>query len=93
MGARVCGDEFVDEGVARHHRCLGEIGHAVHGVGMDGAVEMDRVREVVGVAQRHPHTVALLDADGRASVKMARVGAASEAIQPRRVAHITSACN
>ena len=65
-GAGILCDEFVDERLARLDGGLRDVGHAVHRVGMDGAVKMDGVREVMGVRQGNPHPVALFDPDRRA---------------------------
>ncbi len=59
----VLGDELVGEALARLDRRLGDVRHAVGRVGVNGAVQMDGVRKVVGVAQHDAHAIALLDAD------------------------------
>ncbi len=74
VGARRLRHEAVGELPPRRDRALGHVRHAVHGVVLRHPVEMDGVRQVMRVVQRHIDDVALLDPDGRAR-------------QPRRRAH------
>ena len=56
--------ELVGKGLTGLDRRLGDVGHPVHGIGVDGSVGVNGVRKVVRVEKDDAHPVALFDADG-----------------------------
>ncbi len=65
VGARLAGDEAVGEGFSRLHLVLRHVRHAVHVVRLAGTVQMDGVRQVVGVVERDGDVIALFDPQRR----------------------------
>ena len=64
VGARVLGDELVGELVPWPNGFLRDVGHSIHDIGVDGAVGMDGVWEIMGIPQVNLDPVPFLHPDG-----------------------------
>ena len=85
IGAGKSRGEFVGEALARHDLRPRHVGNAVHVVGLRQPVQMDGVREIVGVVERDLDPLALLHAQRRRRYARGRAGgAADRRIDPER---------